>query len=61
MGEEGTVKNGKGERDLMGWKVNECGWGVEGGCDWMGVAGKKVGNVNLVQTKKMKRNGYNIR
>jgi len=32
----------------------------EGGCDWMGAAGKKVGDVNLVQTKKLKRNGYNI-
>ena len=52
MGEEGTVKNGKGERDLMGWKVNECGWGVEGGCDWMGVAGKKSRKCEFGSDKK---------
>jgi len=27
----------------------------EGGCDWMGAAGKKVGDVNLVHTKKKRK------
>jgi len=35
-----------------GWREGVIGWGL---------LEKKVGNVNLVQTKKMKRNGYNIR
>jgi len=67
MEAEGTVKNGKGGRDLIGWKVNGCGWGgrvrLDGGC-WekrrryaFGSDKKNWKETGIIFGKKLKKTG----